>query len=208
MLRCCPILLICPFMTGCLVVAYPSVMQTPAIVVTEPDVKAFRVTEESDLQGPHWIPFSYTDSCLVEEIPLTRGEIPQHCDAYFAYEISGLSHSYHSRNESIRLYRRGYETVIIESEPWLACWWKNRLENVSWKKADTLEAREQAIRDLHRMTGAGIVCSISVEGPFVANEYLLLADSPLAAGPEHEKTRERLRSAAQNIKEDRNWKSP
>jgi hypothetical protein len=216
------LLLVLPLAAGCLAVGYPSVRQTPAVVAPEPDVHVFRVIadDERHLDGPNQLPTErdhafhvlasdgrpdavkvgvQLTSCTIEEVPIENGEAPAKTDTYFAYYYLAVPfEGWRARSVSLRLYRRGYETVALESRPWLGPLGKAGAEKVKWKKADTLEAREKAIDDVGRWL---LKRSSPAVNDFVADEYLALANGPLADRPEHRPARARLREKAKVARE-------
>ena len=169
-MRMLPILLVCPFLQGCFAFGYPSVNQTPPIVVTDPDVKAFRVTRDYECFG-HIIAGAMKMGDSIEEIPITDRLIASQRDNYFRYQTFVLGFGAHNdRSVSVYLYRRGFETIVIEPHSWLAGWHQQEI-SPAWKKAETLEAQEKAIDDLviYRARPANAFCQ------FIADEYTAVA---------------------------------
>jgi hypothetical protein len=168
---------VCPFLSGCIAFAYPSVRQTPEIVVPEPDVRAFRYTSDFGFFGAI-IAGAVQVGDKVEEVPITNATIDAHRDNYCRYCFMAypIFATHHTRNETIRLYRRGYEVAEIESRHWLLESFRTQPIAVTWRKAETLEAQEKAIDDLTPGFG-GWTPSFAV---FLAEEYSHLSESPLA----------------------------
>lgn len=194
-MRCWPVLLVCPFMTGCLGYCYPSVMQTPPIAVEQSDVKAFRVTRDRAFFGCI-IAGSFIINDAVEDLPIVANEVPAQRDSYLAsgyVTFPFLMGGDHVRSVCVQLYRRGNETITIEPRSSLAeCFRKNPIE-VVWKKAVTLKALEKAIDDLNRHSAQ----ADAVVSAFLVEEYTHLAENPLA----DDKSRERLLENAKEIRE-------
>jgi hypothetical protein len=201
-MRCAPILLALPLASGCLGFGLPSVERTPAVAVPEPDVHVFRITSDSTFRTSSYsaLPPQCGPGCSVWEVSVRDGMVPAGPFAsYFPYFYLTILGDGEQRFQSTRLclYRRGYETVTVEACSWLASLGGNKPETVAWKTADTLEARVRAIDALglghnnswHWLTSDDV-------RSFVRQEYLALADSPLAAGSENEEARERLRRKA------------
>jgi hypothetical protein len=202
-MRSWPAFLLCPILSGCFAIGYPSVTETPTLVVPGSDVHAFRVTSEWSMNGP-WLTAPVTISRAVEELPLDRGMIdPQH-NSYFAYSYNlfPLAGGSRSRDVKVLLYRPGYELIDVPTRSWWAqSFGDNPPEIVAWKPAPDLASQEQALRRI--ASGSADL----PRGPwglnpqvlsFVAGEYARLAQSPLATTPE---TRERLQDAARRCQE-------
>lgn len=198
-MRLFPILLVCPCLTGCLAYGYPSVAHTPAIKVDEPDVKAFRVTNGMERSGAciaGLIRFDFD----IKELPIEQGEIAPQQDAYLAYRCLAfpvVSWSYH-RSLIVRVYRRGFETRVIESQGVSGLFTASVATLEEPKRAETIEAREKAIDDVAPDRYWSDNPEVS---EFVAGEYLALAGSPELAGPDHEETRQRLVKKAETARE-------
>jgi hypothetical protein len=138
-------------------------------------------------------------SCKIEEVALENGEAPAKTDTYFAYYYLAIPfEGWRARTVSLRLYRRGYDTVTIKSRAWLGPFGQSEPQQVKWKKADTLEARERAIDEVGRWL---LKRTSPAVNDFVADEYLALANGPLADRPEHEPVRARLREKAKVARE-------
>jgi hypothetical protein len=201
-MRHCLILLICPFMTGCLVYCYPSLTQTPPITVTETEVSTFRVIENGSMGSFLGIVIALPiGDWQVQELAQGPAEIPTFRDFHFFRGTFGLPLSgcdIHAH--SVRLYRRGYETVTIEARSWISQLPGTAVNSVVWKKAETLEARERAIRAIYQPQSLLLEIG-QFQNEFVAEEYLALADSPLAAGPENVEARGHLLQYAEVFKE-------
>jgi hypothetical protein len=193
-MRLLPILLLCSMLTGCLAVASPRVNVTPAITVNAPDVRAFRVTEKETFFGLMGWPKGVV---LVNEIPVENGVVPRHRDCFVSHFVMFclVSH-WHDQSDSVRLYRRGYETVVIPSNRLCKAIGNWTPIEVAWKKAETLAAREKAIGDIHRPFG-GMQEITREKTAFIAEEYSALAESPLAASVEL--APQRLRRMAQKF---------
>ena len=188
----CLVLLCCPLLGGCFGFCYPLATQTPRICVTEPDVKSFRVVDDGSFFGLITLP---TGTCQVQEVAQDQGQIPAFHDFHFYYGFMIFPiMGYNIHEQSIRLYRRGYETVALEGRSWITTLpWKT-VDNINWKTANSLEAREQAIRAIH--SSACFPFTSAQSNAFIAEEYLALAEDPLTEGPEHAETRDRLRKQA------------
>jgi hypothetical protein len=187
-MRLLPILLICPSMTGCLAYGYPSITQTPPVHVMDPDVKAFRVTADLTIGG-FMIAGYFLPGDSVDEIQIIDGVVPSQHDAHFAYDYTIFPVAGNRRRTiTVCLYRRGYETVRVESRCCLAEWWCKQTREISWKKAETLEAREKAIDDLNPRFG---ICPTAVSA-FLVDEYVALA-----AVARDDSTRKKLQEKAE-----------
>jgi hypothetical protein len=193
------ILLVCQCLTGCLAYGYPSVSRTPAIWVDEPGVKAVRVTHGLKMWGPVMTgPFEFEGG--VEELPIENGEIQPQQDAYLAYYYLAfpVARGWYQRSFEVRLYRRGYETRVIEPQPLMDALFADSAASVPEpRRAETIEAREKAIDDVAPDSAWSDNARVN---EFVAGEYLTLADSPELSGPEHEQTRLRLVEKAETAR--------
>src|SRR5262249_12000959 len=107
-------LLCCPLLSGCFGFAYPSVSETPAVAVIEPDVRAFRVVSECTVSGP-CITGPIQFSRQVEEVPGAWPVVQSQQDAYLAYHylLFPVLNGSRSRSLQVLLYRPGYETIEI-----------------------------------------------------------------------------------------------
>lgn len=197
-MRYSPLLLVCPFLQGCLAFGYPSITQTPPLVVKEADVKAFRVTSGFHSYGP-WMTGPIELHGAIQEIPIHDHEVAVQRDAYFAYYYLAfpLMEGSYGRSFDIRLYRRGYETMVIQPRSWMFALAANRLDNIAWKKAETLEAQEKAIDDV--IAGLSSWNNDTVKER-LAIEYLTLADIAQVSGPQDEKTCKRLQEKAKMVR--------
>ena len=199
-MRCLPMLLVCPLLSGCFAFAYPSIDRVPAVAVEDSDVKAFRVTEDTSTfgliaveEGPQ----------IIEEIKIVNGEIPAKTSGYCAYGFLAFPiGGYNAHHESIRLYKRGYETVTITSNPWLFTCWNSKPEKIEWKEARTLDERARAIAAIYWPTGALVDVTSRTKNEFIADELVALARSELAAGntPEMTKLRQHLEQTAEAVR--------
>jgi hypothetical protein len=135
----------------------------------------------------------------IEEIPIQNEEIPAQHDAYWTYYYLAFpvaEGSYH-RSFEVRLYRRGFETAIIESRAAMTGMLATPLDLTNEKRAETVEAQEKAIDDVL----SGLYSWQNAQASaFLADEYLALARSPKLSGPEHEKTRNRLEEKAKKTR--------
>jgi hypothetical protein len=177
-MRMLPILLVCPFMAGCLAFAAPRVNVTPAVVARDSDVHAFHVTERTTFFGLINVPKGLV---TVEEIPIEHGVIPRRRDCFVSHFVFVciVAH-WHDQTDSIRLYRRGYETVVIPANRLFKAIGDWTPVEVTWRKAETLKAREEAINEIHRSLDCiGIISG--GQNQFIASEYAALAESKLAA---------------------------
>jgi hypothetical protein len=179
--------LLCPILSGCFAFGYPSVSQTPTLVVPGTDVHAFRFTSDWGFSGP-WITGPMTVSQAVEEIPVVEGRIDPQRNAYFAYgyTLFPILSGSHSRHVTVLLYRPGYETVEVPTRSWWRSVGGDQAERVVWKEASDLAAQEKAIEriaDPFRPYPGEATCH------FIAQEYTRLARGPFATAAE---TRERL----------------
>lgn len=131
------------FLTGCLVVSYPTWSQTPLLPLKAPsdEISAFRIY--------------VTETCLYERILLKSDyeyslaktstfagmAMPQTLvTADFVGMVSGLGATTFHHTLQLRLYRPGFETVGIHS------WDLNK--EIIWRKAEGIMKREKAIDDL------------------------------------------------------------
>ena len=185
-----PVLVVCPFLQGCLAFGYPSVTQTPAVAVTEPDVKAFRVTRDHKFFGA-LIAGAFQIGDAVEEIPISENVIPSQSNSYFHYRTLAFPFAgHHERSVSVCLYRRGFEPEIVQARfSFVECWRQEPIK-VTWKKIETSEAREKAVDDLNSL----VVNRSNAISVFIAEEYLALAGSTT-----DEETRRRLQDKSQKI---------
>jgi hypothetical protein len=179
-------------------IAYPWATQTPAVARLEPDVTAFRVNEDGTFFGLLSIA---SGTSVPQEIKRESGDIPAHSDLDFFYGFFIFpATGYNIHAHSLRLYRRGYETIVIEARPWIMSLVPGADTHLAWKQAESLEAREEAIAAIYRPKELHIGSRLP-KNEFIAEEYRLLAESPVAAGPENAETRKRLRELAKSIKE-------
>jgi hypothetical protein len=195
-MRLCLILLVCPFLQGCLAFGYPSTTQTPSIVVNDPEVKAFRMTRDWTTYGAIIAgAFEIADS--IEDIPIADNMIPPQRDSYFNYHylVFGFGAG-HDRSVSVYLYRRGYETVVVEAHSSLA-WWRQQSITPAWKKAETLQAQEKAIDELNVRFGY----RTNAVASFVAGEYAALAKTA-----KDEESRKTLEEKAREALAGQYWK--
>jgi hypothetical protein len=134
----------CPFLTGCFSGwVYPSVSVVPPVAFTpaSEEVRAFRVDVKDDLYamdvGEH-------DCYELSEITGADMYLPQvklaldHGWFMFGVALSYGQHTQHTLK--VRLYRRGYDTVEIDS-------W-NLSKSIYWSPACTLDKWEASIDDL------------------------------------------------------------
>ena len=177
-MRCWRLFLLLPVLPGCIAYGHPSVCRTPQVNVTEESVRAFRVTFDSVGSG-YFIGRARTSADVVE-LPVVAGRVEAQLNAYFDYCWTVfVYHGERTMEMSVRLYRRGFETVEIPEQFWftsLVCPIPSKME---WKAASSLEAQEKA---LQKVIGPG-----DPETPlskevleFAATEYAHLAASPLA----------------------------
>jgi len=149
-------LLCLPFLGGCFpYYAFPAVDYTPSVRVTAPagEVRAFR----ADVTGKGVLTFGgfidvpperlwkldETTSLCLAELPLTDAEkVPAQVKPSMSYGyaipilvVNALIHTRHSL--ALRLYRRGYELVEIDS-------WGS-VKEVEWKPAGDLEDQVTAL---------------------------------------------------------------
>jgi hypothetical protein len=194
-------LLVFPCFSGCLAVGYPATCQTPAIEVNFPDTRAFRVT--SDLRQSGSWNGSPSITGRVEEIPIVAEpnagiRVPEQKDSYFAYSyrLFPFAEGCHDHSLRVLLYRPGYETVAVDERGWSLMGTSQPI-SVVWREAKDLAAQERALERV--VARRPISWSVFEPGVlrFVAQEYTRLANGPLAAGPEKQKTRERLLARAQ-----------
>ncbi len=172
------VLLFLPFLPGCLAYGYSSVCRTPQVNVTEESARAFRVTFDTIGSGSIIGPARTSDD--VAELPVVAGRVEAQINAYLDYCWTVfLLHDERTIEMSVRLYRRGFETVEIPEQFWftsLVCPIPSKIE---WKAASSLEAQEKALR---KVIGPGRPeTRLSKEVlEFAATEYAYLAASPLA----------------------------
>jgi hypothetical protein len=194
-MRILSILLICPFLTGCLACGYPSITQTPPIAVKDLEVKAFRVTTGITRYGGA-IAGAIKFDGEIEEIAALNGVVPAQDDSHWRYYYLAFPYEgYYSRTLEIRLYRRGFETEVIDARPAIEGLWAAPVVEPHLKRAESVEAQEKAIDDVV----AGVWRLDSQRISFLADEYLTIARSPQLIGPEHEDTRKRLEQKARNL---------
>jgi hypothetical protein len=193
-------LLCCPFLSGCFGFAYPSVSETPAVTVRENDVRAFRLISDWTMSGP-WMTGPIQNCHSIEELPITQETVEGQQDSYFAYYylIFPVLNGSRTRTVEVLLYRPGYETVEIPAQSRLWAWFAPKRVQAVWKPAPDLAAQEKALERIvcgywHHSMG-------KATWQFAAQEYTRLAQSPLAAGPEMQKTRERLLAKARECEE-------
>jgi hypothetical protein len=135
------LLLILPFLPGCLAVGYPSVTYTPSVASLPPDVHAFRSTFEIGgmsiiMTGGERIGGS------VEEIPITDGRLDSLDHVYFAYDIGGIPVTFFERHDwKILLYRPGYELIEIPSRWYGEKLFQPRIDHLDWKPANDIESQ-------------------------------------------------------------------
>lgn len=189
------VLLVCPFMTGCLCYGYPSITQTPAIAVPALEVRAFRVRAENGFYGA-FIAGAFLRGNRVEEIPTAGSEVPPQKDCHFVREFLAFpiwAYNYH-RQVYVQLYRRGFEPVKVEARSCLLECWRNQPITVSWKKTQNVAAREKTLEDL------SLLDTPYYHDPqfreFLANEYTALANDPSA----DDETRTRLLDKASSLR--------
>ncbi len=199
-------LLLCPFAAGCFGFAYPSVSETPAIIVRENDVRAFRLISDWTMSGP-WMTGPIENCHSVEELPITEDTVEAQKDSYLYYYYLALPFANGSRTRTVEvlLYRPGYETVEIAAQSGLWSLFAPKRIGVIWKPAPDLAAQEKALERI--ISGYWKDSLGKATWQFAAQEYTRLAQSELAAGPRMEKTRERLLKMARDC-EDRAKEAP
>lgn len=197
-MRLLPVLLVCPFLTGCLAFGYPSLTQTPPLRVAEPQAKVFRVTTGHKSYGP-WMTGPIQLLGSIEEIAVLQGEVPAQYDAHWIYYYLAfpVAEGSYNRHFEIRVYRRGFETRVIEPRSVMTAVLPAPLDLTVGKRADTLEAQEKAIDDV--LSGL-MFWQNAQASAFLAEEYLALASNAELAGFEHEKTRKRLEEKAKKAR--------
>jgi hypothetical protein len=143
------ILLLFPFLPGCLAYAYPSVTSTPQVTGLPGDVHAFK--ESWGMGGMSMIMTGGESfSRALEELPIQHGCLePQH-DAYCAYFVGGFPVGcFESRNWRVLLYRPGYEPVELDSR-----WWGQALvapesQTVTWKCVEGVSSNVKVLDELY-----------------------------------------------------------
>ena len=166
-----------PFSSGCIAYGHPSVCRIPQVNVAEEGVRAFRVT--FDWIGDTFLEPASTDHEVVE-LPVVAGKVEAQLNAYFDYcWWIGLLHRDRTMEISVRLYRRGFETVEIPEQFWFTSLVSPIPSKTEWEPASSLEAQEKALR---KIIGPGDreTCLSKEVLEFAATEYAHLAASPLA----------------------------
>jgi hypothetical protein len=190
-------LLLCPLLSGCFGLAFPSITETPLIAVPEDNVHAFRVTSECTAGGPLITgPISFW--AKIEEIPIDDAKVAPQKQAYLAYSYFLFPFmGYRERNLQVLLYRPGFETVVLSSQAWWRFLGASEAEQVEWKPAPDLAAQVWAIKSVVDPGGPKDYVSKAVL-QFAAREYKRLAHSPLAETVE---VRDKLLAAARECEE-------
>ena len=187
-------LLVCPLMSGCFAFGYPSITETPSIMVAEDSVRAFRITWQLTRYGGA-IAGAIRLSQDIEEIPIVATTVAGQEQVYFAYgyllfPFAGSE----SRSLSVLLYRPGYETVEVPARSWWRCLGPDKPLHVEWKPARDLEAQVSALEKVINTIYKGKLKPEVAQ--FAAQEYTRLAQSPLASSPEKADLRDRLLTQA------------
>jgi hypothetical protein len=187
---------ICPFISGCLAIGYPSFSRTPAVEVPEgqEEVHAFCFTRGSGfygamIAGAMTVCGDLTEApwhgCTID--PVTNAGCNYYCALWPVVAFSSF------QDVELRLYRPGHEMVTKQSVPWWRCWRWCELHEVQWVKSPDFVSQEKALDDL-----LGGVYSLSDERmrAFVAEEYRRIAALPELAIPEGALYRRRLMDKA------------
>jgi hypothetical protein len=204
-MRILAVLLSCPLFTGCMAFGYPSVTQTPTIESQEPEVQAFSVFSHQKTYGT-WLIGPFESYKEIEMLPWTNNSIASQSNVYFPYSYVTVSIRPRSlafpiaqgsnfQSLKIVLYRRGYETVCIPAE-----WWFQTISNSTkpiWKKAEKLKDLQEAIEKI-TFSPHDLRSTLEVR-QFIAQEYVWLANSEWAAGPDKEKDRKQLLDMAREF---------
>lgn len=135
-----------PACSGCLPIpyAYPSVCHTPPVATKANDssITAFRVDVVSDhsfaLYGGTESPDIAFDTVTTGVTDATPRAVTLHASGGWVFAPWGRMSTH--RYSCVKLYRRGYRTVVLE--PW------THATAVNWVPVETPEERLQAIRDL------------------------------------------------------------
>jgi len=190
-MRLCLLVLVCPFLAGCLGYGYPDVSRTPTVAIDVPDVKAFRVTDQITMWGQVVTgPVSFERS--VEEIPVEKATVSAQRDTYFNYYyiVFPLLNGSRNRKLEVMLYRPGYQVVDIPARAWWDVSSTDAPEQVVWKEAPDLKSQMAAVE---RLAPRRMLSKTNKEIlKFAAAEYTRLANSPLAAATDMEETRKQL----------------
>jgi len=188
------LLLVLPFLQGCLALGYPSMTYTPEVSLPEPEVHAFKSTWG---KGGIWIAMTggYWLESSIEELPIHDGHLASQGQSYFAYFVGGFPVSFsEARFWSLLLYRPGYEIIEVPSR------WRGRelfespIDKLAWKPAPDLDSQVKALEKL--CPEFGLPKPGDNVRQFVAQEYRRLATSPLATTREQ---RDALLTKAQKL---------
>src|ERR1043166_5254604 len=87
------ILLIIPFLPGCLAFGYPSTQYTPAVSSLPPDVRAFKSTVSVEGMSVVMTGGERMGSTL-EHVPIVKGRVDAIHQNYFAYFVVGFPVSF------------------------------------------------------------------------------------------------------------------
>ena len=195
------LLLSCPFISGCLAFAYPTVDRTPRIAVPEaPDeVRAFRVTHGRGFHGA-MIAGAFVMNDHVEQVPLRDSFVPPQQAAavnyiFLAFPIAAFSDF---SSMELRLYRPGFEVETKSPEPWWRWWRWYGTHEIQWKQAPDFLTQEKAIDGI--VEGVRRVSDDNVRH-FLAAEYRRVAALPELAVEEGEVYRVRLLEKARKLEE-------
>lgn len=184
------LMLVCPLLAGCLAYGYPDISRTPAINIDSPDVRAFRITDETKMSGPVMtgpVRFERT----AEEIPIVKAQVGSQHEAYLTYYYLAFPFDgSRIRNLKVLLYRSGYQVAEIRAHGLLEISKGEKPVQVVWQEATGLRAQMAALEHLvtndpGHVAGKGLL-------EFAAAEYTRLANSSMAAAEGMEETRREL----------------
>ena len=129
-------LLLCPFMTGCLALAFPEVDITPRIDVGDAaDIKAVRIETTNTRGSGVWLGTGKDTSRETKLVDVVNGVVNPQINAKWCYWFMIFPVEFGGRNDlELVLERPGYERVIVNSWPWWIPLGYGFTRRIEWKQ--------------------------------------------------------------------------